>query len=180
MQTTPATGAPFTASQLVFSEDETKLAVAVKGNTSDTPGFFAIWDKGSNGLASAFKRIDVPSGGARPFSLTNIPGKNAALVADPQIGFHILNFGTGTVQANAINGQMADCWSVRSEKTGRYYLIDAGASIVREVIIDNDLHGSVVQVGKVGQALCIPLLKKSFRSELPPDEQLWTYRQRCC
>ena len=146
MQTTPATGAPFTASQVVFSEDETKLAVAVKGNQTDSPGFFAIWDKGSSGLSSAFKRIPVPSGGARPFSFTNIPGKNAALVADPVIGFHIINFGTGTVEANAISGQVADCWSVRSEKTGHYYLIDAGADTVREIAIDNSLHGSNVQV----------------------------------
>lgn len=156
VQTTPATGAPFTASQVVFSEDETKLAVAVKGNQTDSPGFFAIWDKGNNGLASTFKRIDVPSGGARPFSLTNIPGKNAALVADPVLGFHILNFATGTVQANAINGQMADCWSVRSEKTGHYYLIDAGANTVREIAIDDNLHGSNVQVSKTLREFSVP------------------------
>ncbi|CAL1704536.1 unnamed protein product [Somion occarium] len=145
IQTTPATGAPFTASQVNYNEDENKLIVAVKGNQTDQPGFFAVWDKNGDKLSSTFKKIPVPSGGARPFSLSNIPGKNAVLVADPAVGVEVLDLSSGRPQATSINGQQATCWSVYSAKTGHFYLVDAAGSMVREASVDDSLHPTIIQ-----------------------------------
>ena len=161
-QTTPATGPPGSASHIIFNEDETKLIAAVKG-TPPTPGFLAVWDidQADGSLSEEYTHVTPASGGLLPFSLTVIPGQNAIFSADPGLGFDIYDFNDtsiasaqagqnvtagGESSANAVSGQNAICWSSRSEKTGNFYLTDAGASMVTEVNVGAGLKPTIVRV----------------------------------
>lgn len=149
-QTTPATGPAGSVSQLIFSQDERQLIVSVKG-TPPTPGFFALWNISADGsLSQDFTKLAPPTGGVLPFSMTPIPGQNAAVVTDPGLGFDIVEFSAGATRSSAVNitGQSAVCWGSFSQKTGNYYLTDVGTATVTEINVDKDLKGSIVKVRK--------------------------------
>ncbi|THV07434.1 hypothetical protein K435DRAFT_788808 [Dendrothele bispora CBS 962.96] len=157
-QTTPANGPPGTVSHIVFSEDGSKLIASVKG-VPPTPGFLAIWDVAADGsLSQDFQSLQPANGGLLPFSMTLIKGKNAILATDAGIGFDIFDFNAagnagngsavvaaGQSSANAIDGQVATCWSSFSPKTGNFYLTDIGTSMVTEVNVDDSLKGTLVK-----------------------------------
>jgi len=147
-QTTPATGPPGSASDIIFSEDGTQLIASIKG-IPPTPGFLAIWDIADDGsLSENFTSVAPPSGGLLPFSMTSIPGTSAVLVTDPGIGFDVFDLSqtdnSSSSSAVPINGQSATCWSSFSNKTGNFYLTDVGTSIVTEVNVGQNLTGTVV------------------------------------
>jgi hypothetical protein len=148
-QTTPASGPPGSASQLVFSEDGTRLIASIKG-IPPTPGYLAVWEVDKDGsLSQDHTTIAPPTGGLLPFSMTVIPGKNALLVTDPGVGFDIFDLSTGGNSSKSsavpIPGQSATCWSSYSNKTGNYYLTDINTSIVTEVNVDQNLKGTIVK-----------------------------------
>ncbi|KAI9060663.1 hypothetical protein FKP32DRAFT_1632775 [Trametes sanguinea] len=145
-QTTPATGPAGTASHIIFSEDDKQLIVSVKG-VPPTPGFLAVWDVASDGsLSPDFKKIAPAKDGILPFSMTVIPGKNAILATDAGLGFDIFDLkDNNKSSAIKIDGQVATCWSSRSQKTGNFYLTDIGTATVTEVHVDDNLKGSIVQ-----------------------------------
>jgi len=158
-QTTPATGPAGTASHIIFSEDETKLIASVKGKPPQ-PGFLAVWDVAKDGsLSKDFQSVAPAKGGLLPFSLTNIPGKNALLATDAGIGFDIFDLaqtqqakgtnGTAVAgdrnSANEIKGQGATCWSTFSPKTKNFYLTDIATSLVTEVSVDDNLKSTIVK-----------------------------------
>ncbi|KZP30098.1 hypothetical protein FIBSPDRAFT_908125 [Athelia psychrophila] len=146
-QTTPATGPPGTASQILFVEDDTKLIVSVKG-APPTPGYYALWNVTAGGLSQEYERRAPPPGGLLPFSMTPIPGADAFLATDPGIGFEIVSLSGGggnKSSAVAVPGQGAVCWSSYSPKTGNFYLVDIGTAMVTEVAVDKDLRGSIVK-----------------------------------
>ncbi|KAI9063304.1 hypothetical protein FKP32DRAFT_1612074 [Trametes sanguinea] len=144
-QTTPANGPPNSVSQIIFSEDDSKLLVSYKG-PGTAPGYLLSWDVQKDGSLSVQNtQIPLPSGGMLAFSLTPIPKENAFFVTDPGIGYDILDLsGKKRDSAGTINGQMATCWSAYSSKTGSYYAIDVGANVIREVRLDGNLKGSVI------------------------------------
>jgi len=151
-QTTPPSGPPGSASHIIFSEDNTQLVASIKGAAQ--PGYLAVWDVAGDGsLSETFVPVQAAPGGLNPFGMTIIPGQNALLVADPAIGFDIMDLSTvhsqNTVSpkdsAIAIKGQGAICWSTFSSKTGNYYLIDAGTNIVSEISIDHNLKGNLIK-----------------------------------
>ncbi|KAI0358021.1 hypothetical protein OH77DRAFT_1421289 [Trametes cingulata] len=150
-QTTPPSGPPGTASQIVFNHDESKLIASVKGNPPAV-GFLAIWDVASDGsLSSEFTKMDTVSGGSLTFSLTPIPGKNAFVSTDPGVGFAILDLDDfSKSSAIAIPGQGATCWSSFSPKTGNFFLSDANTAIITEVHVDSNLKGSIVKQYPLG------------------------------
>lgn len=142
------------AHDISFSDANDKLIVTVVGN----PGYLAIWDVQQDGsLSQNFTTVNPPAGGMNPFSLTPIPGTNAMISADTAVGVDVWDLSgvSSATTANqtapgksasvSINGQMANCWSSFSNKTGNFYLIDAGASIITEVNIDQNLKGKVVK-----------------------------------
>ncbi|KIJ35952.1 hypothetical protein M422DRAFT_782374 [Sphaerobolus stellatus SS14] len=138
-QTNPATGVPNTASDVIFNHDETKLIAAVKGTTTPpVPGYLAVWDVNpfTGALSPEFTKVTLPAGGALPFSITPIEGKNAVLVSDLALGYEIFDFTNGTSAAFPIANQIAICWSTFSKKTGNYYIIDSGRNIISEVSVD--------------------------------------------
>jgi hypothetical protein len=148
-QTTPATGPAGSASHILFSEDGSQLIASVKG-TPPTPGFLAVWDVAGDGsLSKEFKSVAPPAGGALPFGMNLIPGKNAVLATDPAGGFDVIDLaanGAGQSAAVNVTGQMAVCWTSHSTKTGNFYLTDIGTSLVTEVNVDDNLKATVVKV----------------------------------
>ncbi|KAI0832110.1 hypothetical protein BC628DRAFT_1336224 [Trametes gibbosa] len=144
-QTTPANGPPGSVSDIAFSEDGRTLLVSYKG-TATAPGYLAAWDVQADGSLSAQHReIALAQGGMVAFSLTPIPQQNAFFVADPGVGYDIVDLsGKKRDAATAVNGQMATCWSAYSSKTGTYFAIDVGANTIREVQLDGNLKGSIV------------------------------------
>ncbi|KAH9893333.1 hypothetical protein C8Q73DRAFT_647425 [Cubamyces lactineus] len=149
-QTTPANGPPGSLSQIIFSEDGSKLLASYKG-TANTPGYLVSWDVQKDGSLSAqHSQVAVAQGGMVPFSLTPIPKQNAFFVTDPGIGYDIVDLsGKGRDAAVTVNGQMATCWSTYSPKTGNYYAIDVGGNVIREVHLDGNLKGSIVATHSV-------------------------------
>jgi hypothetical protein len=153
-QTTPATGPAGSASHILFNEDGSQLVASVKG-VPPTPGFIAVWDVAKDGsLSKAFKAVPPPKGGALPFGMNFIPGKNALLATDPASGFDIIDLSgqvNSTVAAAAstavnVTGQVAVCWTSHSKKTGNFYLTDIGTSMVTEVSVDDNLKPTIVKV----------------------------------
>jgi len=144
-QTTPPTGPTNTASQLIFSEDDSSLLVAVKGVDVNTPGYLAMWDVLPDGsLSSNFTRIVAPAGGAYPFSLTPIPGQNAYLSADFNVGVDVFDITSGSATVLPISGQGATCWTTYSPRTGNYYASDTATGNVAEIALAADLTPSLV------------------------------------
>jgi hypothetical protein len=150
-QTTPPTGPPNTVSDIIFNEDETKLLVSVKG-IPPTPGRISAFDVDpKDGSLSETSVDSTPSqGGVVPFSMTNIPGKNALLNTDAAVGFAVYDFSKGADAAATstiipIEGQGATCWSNFSNKTGTFFLTDIVTSTVTEVKVDDNLTGSIVK-----------------------------------
>ncbi|KAF8638326.1 hypothetical protein AX17_002346 [Amanita inopinata Kibby_2008] len=148
-QTTPATGPFATAGHITFSEDETRLMVSVKGvppipGLVATPGFLAIWDVAQDGtLSEQFSSI---VGGILPWSVTNIPGKNAVISADAALGFDIFPLDRcDKVKQIPIPTQLANCWTGYSKNTGNFYLSDLLTAHITEVHIDENLNATIVR-----------------------------------
>ena len=155
-QTTPPLGPGGTASQIIFSEDQQSIIVAVKGTRDGVPGFLASWDINDDGsLSPMYTRIEVPEGGRAPFSLTPIPGRNGILSADFNIGVDVFDFGSGAAMvassnrttAMSIANQTAVCWSAWSPKTDSFYVTDTVNGIISELAVSQDLTPSMVMVG---------------------------------
>ncbi|KAF8638172.1 hypothetical protein AX17_002395 [Amanita inopinata Kibby_2008] len=148
-QTTPPSGPVGSAGDIEYTEDGKHLMVIIKG-LPPNPGYLAVWDVDTNGsLSTGFKTI---SGGNLPWSITNIPGKNALLSADGGYGFDMFDLDapagatSGTPAAftgYTLQGQLANCWSGYSKNTGNYYLADFG-SVISEIHVDDQLNATVV------------------------------------
>jgi hypothetical protein len=129
-QTTPPSGPAGSTSDILFSNDGSKLLATVKG-VPPTPGFLAAWNIEADGtLSTQFEASTPAPGGLLPFSATPVKGQNALLVTDPGAGFSVYNLNTLSVAnqtpANStiipVAGQKAVCWSSFSPKTGNYYM----------------------------------------------------------
>ncbi|KAI0091293.1 hypothetical protein BDY19DRAFT_991859 [Irpex rosettiformis] len=153
-QTTPATGPADSASHVIFSEDDSKLIASIKGDPKN-PGFLAVWDVSSDGsLSQNFAKISAPQGGALPFGMSVIQGKNAVLATDAGIGFDVIDLSNvNSRNSNSSNSkdvsvevkdQKAVCWAAHSGKTGNFYLTDIGTSKVTEVSVDDNLKATIV------------------------------------
>ncbi len=157
-QTTPPVGPPGTLGDIQFSEDNTKLFASVKGNPNTAVGVLVAWSVGQDyTLSENFTAMAPGPGGVLPFSITVIPGNEALLVADPAVGFEIFDISNSTRNASSVvpvEGQTSICWSVRSPKTGNYYLTDTAGGAMFEVAVDDSLKGSVVQVRHLSSLKC--------------------------
>jgi hypothetical protein len=116
-QSTPATGTAGSASQLLFSEENSQLLASMKGTPTDLD-FIASWDiEADHSLSSRFMSIAPPTGGAVPFGMSIISGANAVLATDPAIVFDVIALssnnasGAGAAAGSVTNvtGQTAIC-----------------------------------------------------------------------
>jgi len=84
-QTTPPAGPINTLSQVIFTESDDALVMAVKGYLLPEPtrGALFLWTIDAKGnMAEDAIVAAAPAPGGFPFSLTPIPGKNAFFSAD--------------------------------------------------------------------------------------------------
>ncbi len=161
-QTSPLSGpVSGSASQVIFSEDNQLLIVAVKGlNGTTDAGYLAVWDVYENfTLSQDFNRVALPTGGFYPYSLMTISGQNAVLVTDPALGYEIFtnisgssntgehrNIGVGSY-ARTIPNQLTTCWSAYSPISENYYLSDLADNRIAVISVDSDLNSTIVNVG---------------------------------
>ncbi|KAF8630518.1 hypothetical protein AX15_002864 [Amanita polypyramis BW_CC] len=155
-QTTPATGLDNTAGQIIFTENDTKLLVSVKGIVEHPrvpgrpePGFVGFWDINSDcSLSVGFKPT---TGGLYTWGMTEIPGSNAILAGDATIGYDVFNLNAAAVdpavrgQATFVQGQKNICCSGFSNGTGNFYLADSTSSSIYEVNVNDKLNGTLVK-----------------------------------
>ncbi|KAG7089587.1 hypothetical protein E1B28_011254 [Marasmius oreades] len=163
-QTTPATGAPGSASQLIFSEDDKQLITSIKGipggnatNGRGTVGALAIFEVADDGsLSKDFKVVAPPEKGLAPFGMAIVPNKTTIIaVADPAVGLDVFDLsqveqGANKSVATAIDKQQAVGWIVRSPTTENFLLSDFVTGLVTEVKVGDDLKGSVVSETDLG------------------------------
>ncbi|VDC05244.1 unnamed protein product [Peniophora sp. CBMAI 1063] len=151
-QTTPSTGPFNTASQVLYTQGEQGILVAVKGQFNGSLGFLAVWDIDEEGnVAENFTRIATPPTSGFPFSLEAINGANAYLAADFGLGIDVYDFSEGVdnvsssnrTTAVAIPGQNAACWTTYSELLDRYYVMDVNRNVITSVEIDSNLTVTV-------------------------------------
>lgn len=147
-QTTPPTGPQGTVSQIAFTPDNARIAVAVKGSDSLGPGYVQTWDVLEDGsLGTNTTQIPAPAGSMYPFSLTPVPGRNAFLAADFANGADVFDLDANTASLVNVSGQVATCWSAYSARTGNFYTSDTGTGNISEIALgnqDNGMAGSVV------------------------------------
>ncbi|KAG8954274.1 hypothetical protein FRC04_000499 [Tulasnella sp. 424] len=147
-QTTPPSGPPGSASDIIFTPSH-KLLASVKGLSKTQPGYIAEWavDPASGQLSQDFVKNTISSPGMDPFGMTPIPGRDAILNADPAVGYAIWDLTTVPATSNVISvsGEMIICWTTYSASTQSFFLMDAGASVVTEVAVDESLQGSIVK-----------------------------------
>ncbi|KAJ7082137.1 hypothetical protein C8R44DRAFT_905026 [Mycena epipterygia] len=136
-QTTPPTGPSNTPSQIIFSPDEKQLIVSVKA------GYLAVWDVNTDGSLS--RDFQTMAGGVLPFSLLYVPGKNAIIASDPGVGYDIFNLDTNATVSFPIPGQTLTCWSVYSNESGNFYMVDVGVSTITEVHVTSSLNSTIVK-----------------------------------
>jgi len=145
-QTTPPVGPANTASQIVFTPDDSRVVAAIKGADANTPGYLAIWDVNTDGsLSQNVTLVYTPVNGGQPFSLTPVPGRNAFLSTDPVVGgVEVFDLDNGMATTLAIEEQIATCWSVYSERTDSYYVTDTVLNTLAEVSLDEALLPELV------------------------------------
>ncbi|EJD45997.1 hypothetical protein AURDEDRAFT_113892 [Auricularia subglabra TFB-10046 SS5] len=163
-QSTAPAGPAGTVSHVLFNSDGSKLVASVKGSPPN-PGFLAVWDVQADGsLSENFQAITPPTGGLLPFGMSNFPANPAAMiVTDAGIGFDVIDVeealagaaaaanattgitslaqtnvvAAGRSTANAVDGQVAVCWTAFSSKTGNFYMTDIGTNTVTEVNVNS-------------------------------------------
>ena len=159
-QTTPAHGVPGSASQVVFSQDEKKLIVLVKGDNT-TEGFIEMWDINSDDSLAQTSTIMNIGKNVYPFSMTPIPGSNAFISGDASLGYDIFNLDSfqnkdvKLMTEHPVPGQMGICWSVQSPLTGHYYMTDTYGGKVVEVAVSSDLEATTVAVSSIATSLVV-------------------------
>ena len=147
------------ANQVIFSEDNNLLIVAIKGNmATNQTGYLAVWDVyQNNSLSEYFNQVAAPPGGSFLYSLTLIAGQNAILASDVAVSYNIFTNMAGSwnisssvdIRSVAIEvpNQQTTCSFTYSPKTGNYHLSDAAENRIVEVSVDANLTSAIVNVG---------------------------------
>ena len=144
VQTTPPVGPLNTVSQLFFSEDDSALFATVKGDpTVNDTGLFAVFpvENGNWRMPSTLSTTDTrssPSGTAVLFGSVDIPGTSNVFVTDASFGAAIVAVDhttneASTVAKQAIEGQVATCWSTISSFTGTAFVTDVALPRIVEM-----------------------------------------------
>ncbi|KAI1385484.1 uncharacterized protein F4822DRAFT_345507 [Hypoxylon trugodes] len=145
-QTTPPVGPTNTVSHAFFSEDESTLFTMVKGDpTVNKTGFMstlAVQQNTCGGASTASVAPEdartSPNGTAVLFGSQVIPGTNNLFVTDASFGAAVLSVDAKTGQASvvrkqAIDGQVATCWSALAPATGSVFVTDVAVPRVVEM-----------------------------------------------
>ncbi|KAG0648291.1 hypothetical protein D0Z07_5393 [Hyphodiscus hymeniophilus] len=141
-QTTPPSGPPGTASDLVFNPSQTALIATIKGNGVD-PGFIYAYPVEKDGSISTRPVLSRPAELNVNFAVSFIDDAHAIIV-DPSFGSALVDVSSDlkfTVQYKlVVAGQKAICWSVYAPRFGVVFAIDAGTGII--TIVDPQTGGN--------------------------------------
>jgi hypothetical protein len=125
---TPPTGPPNTASDIVFNPSSTALFVTVKGDGTN-PGFIYAFPI-TNGKLSSTPVISRPSELLVDFGISFIDDSHA-VVADPAYGASMVEISYPSLEPSvsqkvAIAGQKAVCWTAFSDRFETAFIFDGG------------------------------------------------------
>jgi hypothetical protein len=132
----------------MFNEDGSKVLVSFKGRPAElgtyVNGYVARWSMMANGTldVNSFESIvpDNAVGGLRPFGMANIPGTDAVIATDSQLGVSVYDFASGKSVGLPIPNQGATCWtSTLSNTTGTFFLTDFFTNLIYEAKVGDDL-----------------------------------------
>src|SRR6185437_15313057 len=98
-------GDAFGVSQAIFSQDESKLVVSVRGSADGSPGFLAVWNVNKDGsLAESHDVFPAPTqAGQQNFGLTALQGTDGYVVADPSQGAVLYDLSGGFGRETAVS-----------------------------------------------------------------------------
>jgi hypothetical protein len=163
-QTTPANfESEVSTSNIVFSEDGSKLFIVFKGTHGPEGailqpglhGFMMLFHVNKDGSLSTTSTITtVQRPGLLPFAAVPIPGTQALAVVDPTSGGEIWDFSKGDtaeIQYVTIPTNKMVCWLSYSPTTGHYFATDFDVGQIIELSIDkSDLKMNYVQSYQLG------------------------------
>lgn len=143
-QSTPPVGPTNTVSEVLFSDDESRLLAIVKGNpTVNNTGFVASFpvnaaSQCSLASLSTADTLSSPSGTAVLFGTKAIPDTENFFATDPSFGAAILSLDNQTNQLSlaakqVIDGQKATCWSTISRASKSAFVADAAVNRIVEM-----------------------------------------------
>lgn len=145
-QTNPPTGPANTVSDILFSHDESRVLVSVKGTPNGTVGFIASFDVRCANRSFVLSNTAVkstPDKGVLPFGMTLLPSQSSDILfsTDAAFGASVSRFDAKSAkiissQSVAIANQTATCWSAFSPRTGSFYVTDVGVAHVTEFSVD--------------------------------------------
>lgn len=152
-QSTPPVGPTNTVSQVLFSEDESRLLTIVKGNpTVNNTGFVATFpvnpaSQCSLASLSTAGTRSSPSGTAVLFGTQKIPNTENFFVTDASFGATILSFDSETNQLSlaakqVIDGQKATCWTTISSASESAFVTDVQVNHIVEMSLTD---GKIIQ-----------------------------------
>ena len=167
-QTTPPVGPTNTVSQLLFSEDESRLFGLVKGDpTVNNTSFFSVFpvQSGDWRMGASLATTDIrssPSGTAVLFGSQDIPGTNNVFVTDASFGGAVVAVDPTTNEASTIArqeiaGQMATCWSTMSSVTGTAFVTDVLVNRIVEMSLTDASIVSIIDLTANGDQGLIDL-----------------------
>lgn len=162
-QSNPPAGPLNTASQVIFSHDESELLVTVKGNPSmNKTGFLAAFTVSGPELTgkSRVSASGVKSklnGTVAMFGFQQIPHSNNYFVADAGFGAAVVAFDSETeefelLHKHVIADQQATCWVAVSPVAGSAFVSDPLVNHLVEMSLENASVLSVVNTTGVNDA----------------------------
>lgn len=149
--TTPPTGPPFTASDILFNPSCTALFVAVKGSPT-TLGKMYAFPISSDGSVAMMPVVSSPAGLLLDFSVSFLSSSSKAVITDPAYGASLVSispsFAVSVDKKITVAGQGAICWSQYSSRFNTVFLMDAAHPNI--TLVDpatGDIKGVAMQTG---------------------------------
>ncbi|KAK0301663.1 hypothetical protein LTR82_018182 [Friedmanniomyces endolithicus] len=162
METTPPSGPPGSAAQVLFAPDSSAIFATVKGNAGASPvklGSLLAWPLNGGQISNSEPVVTQLPGITMDFGFTFIDNK-IIFLADPSFGISLLSvkqdLTVTETRHTVIPGQSAICWTAYSPATNLLYAIDAGlnktGSLVGSIAV-SDVDGMIDAQGVFDSAV---------------------------
>lgn len=157
-ETTPPSGPPGSAAQVLFDPSSTALFATVKGNAGSTPpkpGSFAVWPVEDGSVSYGDPVVTQVSDLLMNFGFSFIDERKIFL-SDPSFGASILSvqedFTLVEEDHVVISGQKAVCWTQYWQSTETLYAIDAGTNDLYELSATTGALENAITVSGLGSS----------------------------
>ncbi len=156
-QTTPPTGPPMTASDIVFNPSSTALFATIKGDAMALPpksGYIYAWPVHDGEVATepvtnrlAALKMD--------FSIDFLGRDTSALITDPSFGASIVEIAYPSLEITekhhiVVPNQIAACWGAYAPRFDAAYIIDAGNANITVVDPESGVMKGVIKMSAKG------------------------------